>query len=230
MKKNDRSNIKESNSFALFGDDSLVSMGNDHINNTDKKVQEVKTSGKAEQIGSQSANEKPESVERGASQSGYKAKRGFRSLKINKDDIVTEGCSSYVEGQSDQKVDGGNNGSGCKQQRRNKTDNGSDNKAGRNKQKVQKCKGGIGVHEGVDSSCETVIDYKSYKLREFDVTNKIKNYIITGKPRKTKDDFIVEVIIDGFRYKVSSWSIKGNQYIQGLDSNFLVRKYKVNKK
>jgi hypothetical protein len=229
-KKNDKLDSTKSNSFALFGDDSLVSMGNNSVNNTDKKVQETKTSGKTEQIGSQSVDEKPKSVESGVVQGRYQAKRGFRALKNNKDDIVTESGSSDVKGQSNKETDGAGNGSGTKQQRINKADNRSDNKTRRNKRKVQKSEGGSGVHEGIDSSCETITDYTKYKLREFEVTNKVQNYSITGKPRKTKDDFLVEVIIDGFRYRVSPWSIKGNQYIQGLDSNFLVKKYKVGKR
>ena len=229
-KKNDNLDSTKSNSFALFGDDSLVSMGNHHVNNHDKKVQETKTSGKTEQIGSQPVDEKPKSVEPGIEQGRYQAKRGFRSLKNNKDNIATESSTNNVKGQSDQEADGGSNDSGTKQQRITKTDNGSDNKTRRNKRKVQKSKGGDGVHEGINTSCETITDYTKYKLKEFDVTDKVQNYSITGKPRKTKDDFLVEVIIDGFRYRVSPWSIKGNQYIQGLDSNFLVKKYKVGKR
>ena len=50
-----------------------------------------------------------------------------------------------------------------------------------------------------------------------------------GKPRII-DDFTSEVIIDGKRYKVSSWSIHDGKYIPGLDSMFLVSKYNVNKR
>lgn len=224
-KKNDNLDSTKSNSFALFGDDSLVSMGNHHVNNHDKKVQETKTSGKTEQIGSQPVDEKPKSVEPGIAQGRYQAKRGFRSLKNNKDNIVTESSTNNVKGQSDQEADGGSNDSGTKQQRITKTDNGSDNKTRRNKRKVQKDEGGTGVHEN-DNSNSKVVDYNKYPVGEFKITDRIQNYSIQAKPRVI-NDFLVEVIINGYRYKVSPWSIKDGQYVQGLDSNFLVSKYKV---
>ena len=45
---------------------------------------------------------------------------------------------------------------------------------------------------------------------------------ITGKPKPIHDD-LVAIIVDGEYLEVSPWSVKNGMYIQGLDSNFLVK-------
>jgi hypothetical protein len=50
-----------------------------------------------------------------------------------------------------------------------------------------------------------------------------------SKPVETEDFSLVQIDIDGKTYEVSSWSIRDGDYIQGLDSNFLVHGF-INKK
>ena len=45
---------------------------------------------------------------------------------------------------------------------------------------------------------------------------------ITGKPIPIHDD-LVAIVVDGEYLEVSPWSVKNGMYIQGLDSNFLVK-------
>ena len=45
---------------------------------------------------------------------------------------------------------------------------------------------------------------------------------ITGKPIPVHDD-LVAIVVDGEYLEVSPWSVKNGMYIQGLDSNFLVK-------
>ena len=222
-------NRKESNSFALFGNNITSSTNNNNIDLFSKAVKKTKESCVVEQIGSQHVNEKSKSSEHSVKEVGYQAKRGFRSLKIYKDHIGSESDSIDTKGQGYSKIKGGDKSSGTESRKLKTKDNRSVSKVGRNKQKIQKIEGGAGVHENDNSNSKVEnVDFRKYPIGEFDVTDKIQNYSIQGQPRII-DDFTCEVIIDGKRYKVSPWSIKGGQYIQGLDSIFLVSKYNVGK-
>ena len=220
-------NRKKSNSFALFDDNSVTTTSNNTIDLFSKSVKKSKETGCIKQIGSQYTDEKSESSEFSVKKVGHQAKRGFRSLKINKDHIGSESDSIDTKGQGYSKIKGGDKSSGTESRKLKTKDNRSVSKVGRNKRKIQKVEGGAGVHEN-DNSNPEVIDYNKYPVGEFEITDGIQNYSIQGQPRVI-DDFNYDVIIDGKRYKVSSWSIKGEQYIQGLDSNFLVSKYNVGK-
>ena len=220
-------NRKESNSFALFGNNITSSTNNNNIDLFSKAVKKTKESCVVEQIGSQHVNEKSKSSEHSVKEVGYQAKRGFRSLKINQNNTITEGCSINAEGQSSSKTDGGSESSGIKPRNIKANNKGSVTKTGRNKRKIQKSEGGTGVHED-DNSNSKVVDYDKYPVGEFEITDRIQNYSIQAKPRVI-DDFTSEVLIDEKRYKVSPWSIKNDKYIQGYDSIFLVTKYKINK-
>jgi len=217
--------ITKSNSFALFGDGITVSNNSNNVDLFSKAVKKNKETDSIKQIGSQHTDEKSESPELSNKEIRHQAKRGFRSLKINQDNISSESDSTDVKGQNDSKTDGGSKPSGSKSGKVKANDSGSVIKTRRNKRKVQKDEGGTGVHEN-DNSNSKVVDYNKYPVCEFEITDRIQNYSIQAKPRVI-NDFLVEVIINGYRYKVSPWSIKDGQYVQGLDSNFLVSKYKV---
>lgn len=226
-RKTTTDNRAKSNSFALFGDNIVTTTSNNTIDLFSKAVKKSKETDCTKQIGSQHTDEKPESSEFGIKEVGHQAKRGFRSLKINKDNIGSESDSIDVKGQGCSKIDGGDKSSGTESRKLKTKDNRSVSKVGRNQRKVQKNEGGTGISKNNNSNSET-LDFSKYPIGEFDVTDKIRNYSIQGQPRII-DDSNYEVIIDGKRYKVSSWSIKEGQYIQGLDSNFLVSKYIVGK-
>lgn len=217
--------ITKSNSFALFGDGITVSNNSNNVDLFSKAVKKNKETYSIKQIGSQHTDEKSESPELSNKEIRHQAKRGFRSLKINKDNISSESDSTDVKGQNDSKTYGGSKPSGRKSGKVKANDSGSVIKTRRNKRKVQKDEGGTGVHEN-DNSNSKVVDYNKYPVGEFEITDRIQSYSIQAKPRVI-NDFLVEVIINGYRYKVSHWSIKDGQYVQGLDSNFLVSKYKV---
>lgn len=217
-----------SNSFALFGDN-ITSIGNN--NNVDlfsKNIKETKKADSTKQIGSSYTDEKPKSPELCTQEIRHKAKRGFRSLKVNQNNINSESASVNDKGQNCSKDDGGNKQTGTKSGKLKKDDNGSVTKTIRNKRKVQKNEGGDGVCEN-DNPDSKVVDYNEYPVGEFEVTDKIRHYSLQAAPRKI-DDFLSEILIDGKRYTVSSGSIKNGQYIQGLDGHFLVSKYRVGKK
>lgn len=220
-------NRTKSNSFALFGDNIVTTTSSNTIDLFSKSVKKSKETDCIKQIGSQHVDEKPESPELSIKEIGHQAKRGFRSLKINKDNIGSESDSIDVKGQGGSKINGGDKSSGTESRKLKTKDNRSVSKVGRNQRKVQKDEGGTGVQEN-DNSISKVVDYNKYPVGEFEITNMIQNYSIQAKPRVI-NDFLVEVIINGYRYKVSPWSIKDGQYVQGLDSNFLVSKYKVGK-
>ena len=220
-------NRKKSNSFALFGDNIVTTTSNNTIDLFSKSVKKSKETDCIKPIGSQHVDEKPESPELSIKEIGHQAKRGFRSLKINKDNIGSESDSIDVKGQGGSKINGGDKSSGTESRKLKTKDNRSVSKVGRNQRKVQKDKGGTGVHEN-DNSNSKVVDYNKYPVGEFEITDRIQNYSIQAKPRVI-NDFLAEVIINGYRYKVSPWSIKDGQYVQGLDSNFLVSKYNIGK-
>ena len=228
-RKTTTDNRAKSNSFALFGDNIVTTTSNNNIDLFSKAVKKSKETDRIKQIGSQHVDEKPESLELSIKEIGHQAKRGFRSLKINKDNIGSESDSIDVKGQGGSKINGGDKSSGTESRKLKTKDNRSVSKVGRNQRKVQKDEGRTGVHENDNSNSKVEnVDFRKYPIGEFDVTDKIQNYSIQGQPRII-DDFTCEVIIDGKRYKVSPWSIKGGQYIQGLDSIFLVSKYNVGK-
>jgi hypothetical protein len=69
------------------------------------------------------------------------------------------------------------------------------------------------------------------KRKKFSVTSDpLTNKTILSKPKDTGIFGLVDVIIDGEIWRVSTWSIRGNIYYQGLDSNFLVHYYRPSKK
>lgn len=222
-RKTTTNNRTKSNSFALFDDNIVTTTSSNTIDLFSKAVKKSKETDCTKQIGSQHIDEKPESPEFSIKEVGHQAKRGFRSLKINKDNIGSESDSIDVKGQGCSKINGGDKSSGTKSRKLKAKDNRSVSKVGRNQRKVQKNEGGAGVHENNNSNSK-VIDYNKYPVGEFEITDRIQNYSIQAKPRAI-NDFLVEVIINGYKYKVSPWSIKDGQYIQGLDSNFLVSKY-----
>ena len=222
-----KTNDRKSNSFALFGDNAYT-VGSNNIDLFDKVVKKSKDTNVTEQYGSQHTDEKPESSKHGDKENRPQAKRGFRSLKVNKDNIDAESNTSNTERQDRTKTDRGNKPSGSKPGNVSSNDNKSVTKTGRGERKVQKDKGRTGVHKNDGSDTET-LDLRNVPIGKFSVTDKINTYSIQGKPRII-DDFTSEVIIDGKRYKVSSWSIRDGKYIQGLDSMFLVSKYNVNKR
>ena len=224
-RKTTTDNRAKSNSFALFSDNIVTTTSNNTIDLFSKAVKKSKKTDCIKQIGSQHVDEKPESPELNIKEVRHQAKRGFRSLKINKEYIGSESNSVDVKGQGCSKINGGDKSSGTESRKIKTKDNRSVSKVGRNQRKVQNGEGGTGVHEN-DNSNSKVIDYNKYPVGVFEITDRIQNYFIQAKPRVI-NDFLVEVIINGYRYKVSPWSIKDGQYIQGLDSNFLVSKYKV---
>lgn len=226
-RKTTTDNRTKSNSFALFGDNIVTTTSNNTIDLFSKAVKKSKETDCIKQIGSQHVDEKPESPELSIKEVRHQAKRGFRSLKINKDNIGSEGDSIDVKGQGGSKINGGDKSSGTESRKLKTKDNRSISKVGRNQRNVQKNEGGTGVQEN-DNSNSKVIDYNKYPVGEFEITDRIQNYSIQAKPRVI-NDFLVEVLINGYKYKVSPWSIKDGQYIQGLDSNFLVSKYTVGK-
>ena len=226
-RKTTTDNRTKSNSFALFGDNIVTTTSSNTIDLFSKAVKKSKETDCIKQIGSQHVDEKPESPELSIKEVRHQAKRGFRSLKINKDNIGSESDSIDVKGQGGSKINGGDKSSGTESRKLKTKDNRSVSKVGRNKRKIQKNEGGTGIDENDNSNSET-LDVSKYPIGEFDVTDKIQNYSIQGQPRII-DDFNCEILIDGKRYKVSSWSIKEGQYIQGLDSNFLVSKYNFGK-
>lgn len=226
-RKTTTDNRTKSNSFALFGDNIVTTTSNNTVDLFSKAVKKSKETDCTKQIGSQHTDEKSESPELSTKEVRHQAKRGFRSLKINKDNIGSESYSIDAKGQGGSKINGGDKPSGTESRKLKTKDNRSVSKVGRNKRKVQKNEGGTGVNENDNSNSET-LDFSKYPIGEFDVTDKIQNYSIQDQPRII-DDFTYEAIIDGKRYKVSPWSIKGGQYIQGLDSNFLVSKYRIKK-
>lgn len=226
-RKTTTDNRTKSNSFALFGDNIVTTTSNNTIDLFSKAVKKSKETDCIKQIGSQHVDEKPESPELNIKEVRHQTKRGFRSLKINKEHIGSESDSIDVKGQGSSKINGGDKSSGAKSRKLKTKDNRSVSKAGRNQRKVQKSEGGAGVHENNNTNSK-VIDYTKYPVGEFEITDRIQNYSIQAKPRAI-NNLLVEVIINGYRYKVSPWSIKDSQYIQGLDSNFLVSKYTAGK-
>lgn len=222
-------NSEKSNSFALFGDDDIVRVDSSSDNICQKVVKKDKEGKLSEQDRSQAVDEKSDKPQRSDKETGRHPTRGFRTVKEYKVNDTAESSSSHHKGKTDTEYDGKTGKSGKKEQGVSGHDKGSVGKKQGNKRKVQKTEGGSSVQQGEASSGE-VIDYSKFKLKDFNETDRTQIYSIFGKPKRTKDPFIVEVIIEGFRYRVSPWSIKGNQYFQGLDSHFLVRKFKAGNK
>lgn len=70
------------------------------------------------------------------------------------------------------------------------------------------------------------IKLADYPISSFPESNSIMGpKTIHGGPVKISDEFEVWIIIDGKRYKVSEWSVKGGVYYQGFDSHYLVNNF-----
>ena len=232
MIKHDRNNknVPEgSDSFALFGDDVCVHLDNRNTVVLNKDEQEAEKTKFEKQTGAQSADEKPDKSEHGSEKTGRKIRRGFRALESNKNFIGSESDADAVKGSSRSKTDGQREHVGNEQQNFDKANTRRVRRTRRTKSSISNDEGGNGVQKHGTTATETV-DISAYPLKEFETTSVIQNYAINGKPKKTDEFGTVEVLIDGVRRKVSEWAIKDGQYIQGLDSRFLVSKYKTGKK
>lgn len=61
------------------------------------------------------------------------------------------------------------------------------------------------------------------EIRTFPKSNIVLDHIkLKSKPMRLRDFSLVQVEIDDKNYEVSSWSVVDDNYIQGLDSNFIV--------
>lgn len=214
---------EKSNSFALFGDN-VISRSDNNINLFSKNRYEGKENHRTEQTGSQNINEKSESFEFRSKENGCQTERKLRTFTNDKDYSDTENCTDYVKGQSGNETERNNRNAGNESRDSTTDDTGVIGKVKRRKRKIRESEGRTGICKDNDTNTET-IDYSKCPVGEFDFTNKIKNFHIQYKPRII-DNFLSEIIIEGYRYTVSSTSIIGNQYVQGLDSNFLVKKYR----
>ena len=226
--RNNTSSRTKSNSFALFDDNIAATKCSNNIDLSSKNNKKDKEADINKQTGSQHVDEKPESPELGNKEIRHQAKRGFRSLKIDKDNSGSESHSVDVEGQSCAKTNRRHKQTGIELQNITENDNRSISGTKRNKRQIQKNERRTGIHENNNTDTKN-INYNSYPVGQFEITDKLQSYNILTTPKEI-DSFVSEVIIEGKRYKVSSWSIRGDQYIQGLDSLFLVYKYKYKKK
>ena len=224
-RKNDGSS--DSDSFALFSDDIVVPVvsGDDNSSHRDvTKEQEVQ---ETERSGSCAVDEKSEHIEPSHKETHHSPKRGFRAVtnaEVNcrpEDSAVCAGRHGNKESSSGNR-ENGNTEKGCLE-----SAGGQDKRTGRPKSKVQKAKRRAGVREDDKAAGENIeqdVDYDKYPLAEFERSSKVVSRKISGKPRNTDDPFVVEIVIDGLRYRVSKCSIKGDTYIQGLDSRFIISK------
>jgi len=228
-RKRNGGSFVESNSFALFSDDPVVPVVcryNDSTNCKGKKSQEVQED---ERTGAQSADEKPEHVESANKEAHSAAKRGFRAIQNAQGDSRPENTPVREERHGNEKPDKGDRKGGESEKRSDGSVKGQVKRIRRSKQKVQETEGGSGTGKDDKTFGETVnerkdVDYDKIPLAEFEASSKVFSKKITGKPRDTEDPFTVEVVIDNLRYRVSRCSIKGDTYVQGLDSRFIVSK------
>lgn len=228
-RKRNGGSFVESNSFALFSDDPVVPVvcrDNDSTNRKGKKVQEIQED---ERTGTQATDEKPEHVESANKEAHRAAKRGFRAIQNAQGDSRPENTPVREERHGDKEPDKGDRKGGESEKRGDGPVKGQVKRTRRSKQKVQETEGGSGTGKEHNQDRETSIDYETYPLMEFDPSSKVITRGITGRPRQTEDPFVVEVIIDGLRYKVSKTSIRDGKYIQGLDSRFIVSKLSTKK-
>lgn len=71
-------------------------------------------------------------------------------------------------------------------------------------------------------------EIKKFPLCEFDTGDKMLAPIkVQFGPTEPDENFLVEIVINDKRYKVSMWSVNDHTYTQGLDSNYLTFKYRV---
>lgn len=222
--KNDRTNI-ESDSFALFSDDPFAPMVDNSNDSSDCQKIEVQDVSEEKRSGSHTVDEEPKRVEPIHEKGIIRPKRGFRAIQNIENDSCSKDTSLHKERCGDKESSVGDRSSGNTEKGSSGTVKGQGKRIGRSKQKVQKVEGGDGT--GKDNTTDReIVDHDKYPLSEFEESNRVVSKKITGVPRKTEDPFIVEVIIDGYRYKVSSGSIKGDTYVQGLDSRFILKKLK----
>lgn len=221
-------NISQSDSFALFGDSSESANNNNNVDLFDSDTKKAQKPCSTKQSRPRHSDEKPELSEHNIAKDRPKVKRGFRALKVNKVDTGTTRTPSDNKGQDNTKRNGKDKDSGSKSGKLNATDSRLVNQTRQRKQKVQASQGGSGVHEDDDAVGKTVA-FDSCPVGVFDFSSTIQRYTLQARPRKI-DEFDSEIIIDGKRYKVASCSIINGEYIQGLDSNFLVHKYRGGKK
>lgn len=223
-------NNKQSDSFALFTDDDVVRVVSDNNDTTHKAKEKVQKRTATKQSGSQAVDEKPNCVKPTTKEALFHANRGFRAIKKHQNNACAASDTDDKQGQISERVVREVGDSKKKLQGSGRRSKGSDGKTDGSKRKVQKSEGGTSVSKRKDSSGETLEKrMSSFKLKEFDVTDRIQNHNIVLGPRETDRWDVVEIVIGDYRYKVSPWSIRDGQYIQGLDSRFLVSKYRIRK-
>lgn len=216
--------VVESDSFALFSDEPFVSVVAGSDDNGIGQEKEDKEIQAEERSGAQAADEEPEHAEHPCEKAHHTPKRGFRAIKNVEGDSRAKDSPVRERRHGDEEAVEGNREIGKPEEGSDRSTRGKVKGTRRAKQKVQEGEGGAGSGKDDRKDREVDVEYDKYPISEFEPSSKVITKKITGKPRETEDKFTVEIVIDGLRYKVSRNSVRDGNYIQGLDSMFIVSK------
>ena len=192
-------------SYCLWGPGSNVYMASDKNNCGCGASQKVSSVRKKESVGTQDIVKESDISEQRVKNSGNTRTKAKSTDKKDRDADSSAIVSADVKRKRN-KISGTGD---------NKTKSTRRSKSGSNKEcesDLRETDGGI---EGRKSKKEITVFPKSNTL--------LGSIALTHKPVPTEDFSIVQVDIEGKTYEVSPWSIIDGHYIQGLDSNFLVR-------
>jgi hypothetical protein len=217
-KSSDDDNIL-AKSYCLWGPGSNVAVAADKDNIRQKTFHEHVTSGVKESVRSQETVKESVVPEQRVKDFGKHTSKTKSGNKKDRVDNSTKDIPATGKGKRTTRSKSGDikaevsKRSGSTVDRHSKTDDGKNDK---------------GFKRGKGEEQKTPKQRKDVSV--FPPSNVLMNSVkLHSKPVETEDFSLVQIDIDGKTYEVSSWSIRDGDYIQGLDSNFLVHGF-INKK
>lgn len=203
-KKREEDDINIPKSYCLWGSSSNVGVASDKDNSGREKIQRNKSDRKKESGGSQNPVKEPELSEQGTESCRESATKGKPANKKSRTDDKSESISSAGKRKCGKDTESGNI----------KTDVTKQDKLGDNRKSKTDIRKTVTGTERRKSKKEISIFPKSNTI--------LGSVKLNSKPVETDDFSIFQIELEGKTYEVSSWSVKDGDYIQGLDSHFLV--------
>lgn len=196
-------------SYSLFGSNADVGMDRRVDNHSKKKVEKDKDPVPEKLVRTQDTVKEPDVPEQRVEDFGDTVKQAKPAGKKNRASGDTKAVRSTRQGQRDKVSEPG------------------DSKP----QKPTKRKQGTGGKPAAENDGAERGTGKRQKINVFPPSTSLQSVIkIDSKPIPTDEFDKVEISIKGEHYHVSPWAVVNGEYIQGLDSKFLVHSFVANKR
>ena len=198
--------------YSLFGDSADIGVDSRNNNSKQKKVEKDKASVPEKPVRSQDSVKEPNVSKQRVKDTGNPDKQGKSADKKNRTADNPKTVRSSRQGQRNKISESGDS----KPQRPDIDKQGTDRKSAADDGGT---KGGTG--KGT----------KRQKVNYFPKSNTLLSTVrIDSAPVATDEFDMVEISVKGEHYHVSPWAVVKGEYIQGLDSKFLVHSFVANKR